>query len=103
MLNRALNGEAESWCELRPTWFLMDIELTQNVNHRYLPVMITRLMISLRKAARSQGLPWSMAESTVSRGPGHESYGMQFAPNYGESGRWEDNTVLSGIPLGGRE
>jgi len=32
---------------------------------RYLPVMITRIMLSLKKAAASQGDRWSLGESSV--------------------------------------
>ena len=64
-------------------------------NYRYLPVMITRLMISLRKAAHSQELPWSMGMSVLNQGPDRGAYGMRFAPNHGPSNRWDDDTLVS--------
>lgn len=79
-----------SWSYLR-----RDAELTCNTNHRYVPVMITRLMISLRKAARSRGSHWSMAESTVNGGP--EIHSMRFAINLGTFNRQDDDTLLSPI------
>ena len=70
-----------------------DVELTRNVNHRYIPVMITRLMISLRKAARSPGSAWSMGDSTTDR----ETYGMQFFPNRAAPNTRDDDTLVSPI------
>jgi len=64
----------------------------------YLPVMITRLMISLRKAAHLQGSAWSMGESTIGRVPGRETYNMRFAPNRGALNRRDDDTLFSSIP-----
>jgi len=57
------------------------VNLTCDVNHRYIPIMITRMMISLRKAALSQGSVWSMGESVTNRGSGRETYNMGFVPN----------------------
>lgn len=65
-----------------------------------LPVMITRLMISLRKAAHLQGTAWSMGESTVTCGPGRETYGMRFVSNRGVSNRQDDDILLSPISPG---
>jgi len=60
--------------------------------------MITRLMISLRKAAHLQGSAWSMGESALSRTPGHETYGMiRFAPGHGALSGQDDNTLLSTV------
>ena len=75
-------------------------ELTLNANHRYLPVMITRLMISLRKAAHLQGTAWSLDESAVDRGPGRETSGMRFVSNRGVTNRRDDGTLLSPISPG---
>jgi len=74
--------------------------LTRNANHRYLSVMVTRLMISLKKAASSQGSPWSMGESAISRAPGRETYSMQFASNCGQSNRRDDDTLVSSVSPG---
>ena len=41
---------------------------------RYLPVMITRIMLSLKKAAASQGDQWSLGEPTTFTG-------VRFAPD----------------------
>lgn len=71
-------------------------ELTWNTNHRYISIMITRLMISLRKAAHLQGSGWSMGESAVNRGPGRETYSMiRFASNCGAPSGPDDDTLLS--------
>jgi len=70
----------------------------RNANYRYLPVMITRLMISLRKAAYPQGSTWSMGESTTNRGPGHETFNMQFVRNRALSNaREEDSPISPGV------
>jgi len=58
--------------------------------------MITRLMISLRKAANSQGSGWSMGEST-NHGPGREVYSMQFVRNRAVSNTRDDYTLVSPI------
>jgi len=71
----------------------MDVELTWNTHPRYLPIMITRLMISLRKAAHSQGSAWSMGESTANRGPGREMCSIRFASNGGALNRGDDDTL----------
>ena len=72
----------------------MDAELTRNTHHSYLPVMITRLIISLRKAAHLQGSVWSMGESTANCSTGRETQGMQFGSNYGVRNRRDDDTLL---------
>ena len=64
--------------------------------------MITRLMISLRKAAHLQGSTWSMGESTVNvnRSPclSPDAYKMRFAPNRDlGKGRADDDTLVSPI------
>ena len=59
--------------------------------------MITRMMISLRKAALSQGSAGSMGES-VNRGPGRETYGMRFVPNRAVSNTRDSGTLFSSIP-----
>ena len=78
-----------------------DTELIRITNHRYIPIMITRLMISLRKAARSPGSTWSMGESTADRGPGRETYGMRFAPNRAVSNARDDSTLVQSPILPG--
>ena len=57
--------------------------------------MVTRLMISLRKTAYSQGSSWTMGESTISRGPGRETYSLQFAPDRGPSNGQDDYSLVS--------
>ena len=75
-----------------------DGELTWETNHRYISVMITRLMISLRKAAYSQTSPWSMGGSTISHGPGREAYNsIRFAPNPGPSNERDDYSLVSSV------
>ena len=75
-----------------------DVELTWNAARRYISIMITRLMISLRKAAHLQGSAWTMGESTVNRGPGRETYSMiRFAPNRGALNRRDDDTLLPSV------
>jgi len=66
-----------------------------NANHRFIPIMITRLMLSLRKAALSQGSVWSMGESVANRGPGRETYGMRFVSNRAASDTRDDGTLFS--------
>ena len=75
-------------------------KLTWGANRRYISIMITRLMISLRKAALSQGSVWSMGESVANRGPGREAYGMRFVPNRAVSNTRDDGTLFSSIPPG---
>ena len=61
--------------------------------------MITRLMISLRKAAHSQELPWM---STINDAPGHGKYSLRFAPNRGALSRSDDEALESPISPGVR-
>jgi len=63
--------------------------------------MITRLMISLRKAAHLQGSAWSMGESALSRDPGRETFSMiRFAPDRGALNRRDDDPSLSPVSPG---
>ena len=73
------------------------VELTRNTNHRYIPVMITRLMISLRKTAHSQGSVWNMDEPTANRRPVHEMHSIRFASNRGGLDGQDDDTSVSPI------
>ena len=77
-----------------------DVELTRNANYRYLPIMITRLMISLRKAAHPQGSAWTMGESTANRGPRRETYSMQIVRGRTSSNTRDDATPASPISPG---
>jgi len=66
----------------------------------YIPIMITRLMISLRNAARSQGLPWSAGESGVDCGLDNEMHTLQFATNRGALDQRDGDGPLSPISTG---
>ena len=62
--------------------------------------MITRLMISLRKAAHSPGPAWSMGETTVTRDPGREMCTIRFASNRDALNGRDDDTLQSPISPG---
>lgn len=49
-------------------------KLTWDTNYRGLPVMITRLIISLRDAALSRGPLWGTGEPTAIRGHGRGTF-----------------------------
>ena len=57
-----------------------------NSTLRYLPMMVGRLMLSLRKAADKPDVGWSLASTTHASDGGHPRYTMtrphemQFAP-----------------------
>ena len=59
-----------------------------NSTHRYLPVMIGRLMLSLKKAADNSKVGWSLTCMTRPSSPGaytwKRSYRVQFAAMYDE-------------------
>ena len=73
----------------------LDPKLTRNMNYRYLPVMIIRLMISLKKAGNVQGSAWSMGEHTTNRCSSRESHSMRFARNHAVQNTREDYSVIS--------
>ena len=71
-----------------------------NSTHRYLPIMIGRLMLSLKKAGETPGVGWSAVTMTNPQNPGGQmskrSHNIPYAPAY------EDGTVSStedDIPL----